>query len=236
MAQRRRIASISRPPAAAAIADAAVRASVSVRPAPIAIHRLFPGEPIVGPAIPARHAGSVDVFLEALMAAPSGGILVIDDGGRTDQACIGDLTALEVQRAGLAGIVVWGAHRDTAELVRIGLPVWSLGSTPVGPRAAGPRAADALERAAIGDVVVTAGDIVVADDDGVVFIEASAISSLIGSAEGIADVERRQADGMRAGRTLREQLAFADYLDRRRDDPSYDFRRHLARIGGAIEA
>jgi regulator of RNase E activity RraA len=223
------------PPAAAPVADAAVRAGVPIGLAPVAIRRLFPGDPILGPAVPARHAGSVDVFLEALSSAPAGGILVIDDGGRTDQACIGDLTALEVLSAGLAGIVVWGSHRDTAELVRIGLPVWSLGSTPVGPRAAGRRADDALERAWIGEVVVSAGDVVVADDDGVLFIAASEMASLIGAAERIAGVERQQADGMRAGRSLREQLDFADYLERRRTDPSYDFRRHLARVGGAIE-
>jgi 4-hydroxy-4-methyl-2-oxoglutarate aldolase len=223
------------PLAAAPVADGAVRAGIAVRPAPIAVHRLVPGDPVIGPAIPARHAGSVDLFLEALSTAPPGAVLVIDDGGRTDQACIGDLTALEVQSAGLAGIVVWGSHRDTAELVRIGLPIWSLGSTPVGPRAAGPRAADALDRAIVGDVVVTADDVVVADDDGVVFIAAAELAGVLEGAERIAAVERRQADLMREGRTLREQLDFAAYLERRRADPTYDLRRHLARVGGAIE-
>ena len=40
---------------------------------------------------------------------------------------------------------------------------------------------------------------------------------------------------MRTGETLRAQTAFDDYLARRADDPSYTFRRHLRRIGGAIE-
>ncbi|WP_281278612.1 hypothetical protein [Micromonospora pisi] len=40
---------------------------------------------------------------------------------------------------------------------------------------------------------------------------------------------------IRAGRTLREQTGFDDYLSRRATDPSYTFRRHLRRVGGAIE-
>jgi hypothetical protein len=47
--------------------------------------------------------------------------------------------------------------------------------------------------------------------------------------------ERRQASEVRAGRTLREQLRFDEYIARRRSDPSYTFRVHLREIGGAIE-
>ncbi|MFE4540734.1 hypothetical protein ACFRKB_37655 [Streptomyces scopuliridis] len=38
-----------------------------------------------------------------------------------------------------------------------------------------------------------------------------------------------------AGETLRRQTSFDDYLARRAADPEYTFRRHLRRIGGAIE-
>jgi len=63
--------------------------------------------------------GSVDVFLEALGHARPGDVLVVDNGGRLDEACVGDLVTLEAQKAGLHGIVIWGLHRDTDELVSI---------------------------------------------------------------------------------------------------------------------
>jgi 4-hydroxy-4-methyl-2-oxoglutarate aldolase len=51
----------------------------------------------------------------------------------------------------------------------------------------------------------------------------------------IGEVERAQATRIRAGETLRDQTVFDEYLARRAADPSYTFRRHLRRIGGAIE-
>jgi regulator of RNase E activity RraA len=81
---------------------------------------------MAGRACPARHVGSVDIFLEALEAAAPGDVLVVDSGGRLDEACVGDLVVLEAQAAGLEGIMIWGLHRDTADIRTIGLPVFSL--------------------------------------------------------------------------------------------------------------
>lgn len=159
---------------------------------------------------------------------------MVDDGGRTDRACVGDLVALEVARAGLAGILIWGLHRDTAELREIGLPVLSAGASPTGPAAALPQPADALERAACGEHDVTAADLVVADDDGAIFLPLADASAIARAAAAIRDTEHRQAAAMRAGTSLREQMAFGDYL-RARDERGITFREHLRAIGGAIE-
>ena len=90
------------------VADACIRRKVPLRVAPPGIGAVIPGRQIAGRALPARHYGSVDVFLEAFSSAGYGDVLVVDNGGRADEACVGDLVVLEAQAAGLGGAVVGG--------------------------------------------------------------------------------------------------------------------------------
>ena len=217
------------------IADAAIRLKIPIRISPPGIQPVIRDRRVAGLALPVRHFGSVDVFLEAMQGAQSGDVLVIDNGGRLDEGCIGDLTALEAQHCGLAGIVVWGAHRDTPELRQIALPIFSYGVCPSGPQRLDPRDASALQSARFGDFTVERTDVVFADDDGCVFTDADSLDDLLRVAHEIWQRERRQAEAIKDGRSLREQLQFAQYLEKRAADPSYTFREHLRKISGAIE-
>ena len=219
----------------ATLIDASVRLQVPLRVAPNPIRCLTEGTRMAGRVLPARHYGSVDVFLEAIAGSRRGDVLVIDNGGRMDEACIGDLTALEAQKSGLAGLVVWGCHRDTHELKSIRLPVFSCGSNPLGPIRLRKRSPGALKSATIGAFEVKNDDIVFGDDDGVVFIARSRLNGVIETARKIGNTERRQAVNVRRGRLLREQLQLGKYLKKRSRDSSFTFRRHLRELGGAIE-
>ena len=215
--------------------DAALRLKIPFRVAPSGIAPVIPGTRAAGRVLPAKHFGSVDVFLEAMETAEAGDVLVIDNAGRRDEGCIGDLTALEAQAAGLAALVVWGTHRDTPELRQIGFPIWSYGSCPSGPQRLDPRDPGALSSARFGDFEVQNADIVFADDDGCVFIDGASVEKLLETARTIWQRERSQADAIRSGQTLRSQLRFAEYLAKRVADPDYTFRQHLRKLGGAIE-
>jgi 4-hydroxy-4-methyl-2-oxoglutarate aldolase len=217
------------------VADACIRRDVPLRVAPPGIGAVIPGRQIAGRARPARHYGSVDVFLEAFSSAGCGDVLVVDNGGRADEACVGDLVVLEAQAAGLGGVVVWGLHRDTPELTQIGLPVFSYGRCPAVPPRRGERAPSTRSGPRFGSCLVTGTDIVLGDDDGVVFIASDQLGEVLATARQIAQAERDQARKVRAGQTLRQQTTFGEYLARRAADPSYTFRRHLRQIGGAIE-
>lgn len=217
------------------VADACVRSGLPVRCAPAGTRPVAPGMRAAGRVLPARHAGSVDVFLEALEGSRPGDVLVADNGGRLDEACIGDLIVAEVAAAGLAGVVIWGLHRDTSDVTAIGLPVFSLGAVPTGPLAAAGRAADALVSAKVGDWTVDTADIAFADEDGVLFTPAEGVGALLDLAEKIRDTEHRQAARIRDGAGLRGQLLFTRFLEHREKNPALTFREHLRSIGGAIE-
>jgi 4-hydroxy-4-methyl-2-oxoglutarate aldolase len=215
------------------LADACLRLGVPVRCTPL--HPVVPGDRASGRVLPVRHVGSVDVFLEALETAERGQMLVVDNGGRLDEACIGDLIAREARIAGIAGIVIWGLHRDNREIVEIGLPIFSLGVLPVGPQRLDARPPDVFTSAAIGPHLVTADDLVIADDDGVLFVPRARLDEIVSVAETIRETERRQATAMIGGRSLRTQLGLPEYLRKRQTEPSYSFRQHLKDIAGAIE-
>ena len=217
------------------IADACLRLGVPLRVAPSGIRRLIPASRIAGQVLPGRHYGSVDIFLEAMGSAQAGDILVIDNGGRTDEGCSGDLTVLEARACGLAGLVVWGCHRDTAELIQIGFPVFSYGSWPAGPQRLDHRDSNALGEAHFGEFTVTGNDVLFADADGVIFVPGGQADEVLTTAHAIWQTERRQAQAIQNGKKLREQLRFEEYLMNRSSDPTCTFRQHLRNIGGEIE-
>lgn len=216
------------------LADACVRAGVAVRCGPAGLRPLSATH-LIGRALPARHSGSVDVFLEALERARPGDILVADNGGRLDESCIGDLIALEAREAGIAAIVIWGLHRDTTDIREISIPLVSLGSIPSGPLRVDPRHPEALASARLGEWTIDETDLVAVDADGVLVIPADRAEELFALAEQIRDTEKRQALLIEAGTSLRDQVRFSRFLADRATEPELTFRDHLRRVGGEIE-
>jgi 4-hydroxy-4-methyl-2-oxoglutarate aldolase len=217
------------------LADACALLALPLRIGPQGLRPIRSSSRVAGRARPARHAGSVDVFLEAIAVSEPGDVLVIDNTGRLDESCIGDLVAGEAQAAGLAGIIVWGAHRDTDAIEGIGIPVWSLGTYLAGPQELRTRSAHALEAASLSHVTVTRDDVVFADVDGVIVVADADLARVLDAARDIASREQAQAARLFAGERLRDQLRLEEFIIRRSADPEFTFRQHLKTLGGAIE-
>jgi len=217
------------------LADACLRAGVPVRYAPAGVRPIAAGMRCAGRARPVRHVGSIDVFLDALQGVENEDVLVVDNDGRLDEACIGDLIAREAKDAGLAGIVIWGLHRDSPDIRAIGLPFFSMGTLPSGPQRLDPRPVDVFARAMVGTQVVTSSDLVAADDDGILFLPEVGLDAVVAAAETIRDTEHRQVAAMAAGRSLRSQVRFSDFVSRRARQAGYSFREYLREIAAAGE-
>jgi len=106
----------------------------------------------------------------AIYRAQPGSVIVVDTGGDVDYAVAGGNVLAVAQRRGIAGFVVDGVIRDLAEAREIGFPVFARGVIPIpgGKSVVTPH----NQPIRCGGVAVSAGDIVVADEEGVVVVPA----------------------------------------------------------------
>ncbi len=218
------------------IADGCVRAGVEVRCGPPGLTAVSGrATRVAGRCLPVRHFGSVDVFLEVIERAHPGDVLIVDNQGRSDESCVGDLVVLEAKAAGLAGIAIWGLHRDTRDIRGIRLPVFSLGALPAGPRRLDERRRNTFASAEFGEHTIRTRDTVFGDEDGLLFVPEDRANEVLMHALQIRDVERAQASRIRLGTSLRDQVRFSAYVQARRAEPALTLREHLSRVGGAVE-
>src|SRR5437588_6727241 len=113
------------------------------------MERLYAGGPrlrpmhregkLAGPAFTVKTAAGDNLLVhKALDAARPGDVIVVDAGGFLDNAIIGELMMTRAKQRGVAGIVIWGAIRDSAEIGGGTYPVFAAGVTHRGPYKNGP--------------------------------------------------------------------------------------------------
>ncbi len=125
---------------------------------------------------------------EAIRALPPhGSVLVVAGGSTSHTATIGGLMALEMQHAGIVALITDGLVRDAGEIRQLKqFSVWCRGVTPAASNKQGPVVVGGS--ISIGGVIVRNGDLVIADEDGVVVWPKEHIEALLGK----ADVKRQQ--------------------------------------------
>jgi regulator of RNase E activity RraA len=169
------------------------------------IRPIWPSPRIIGAAVTAWcHSGDNLVLHKAVSLAQANDILVVNTQGNVNNAGFGELLAAGAVKMGVRGVIVAGAVRDSEAIEALGLPVYARGLSPGGCNKDG--AGEVGAAIACGGVAVRAGDVILADRDGVTVIpleDAAEVSRLV--AQQIAREEARLAE-IEAGVLVRPEI------------------------------
>ncbi len=153
---------------------------------------------ILGSAYTVNLPASENLLLYyAVDNANPGDVLVVSCGAYEERAVCGEIMANLAMKRGLAGFVIDGAVRDARALKELPFPVYARSVSPNGPYK--DTCGEINVPVSIGNVVINPGDIIVADDDGIVAVRAEEAEELAALAEKIT------ADGLEKLRRIEER-------------------------------
>lgn len=159
---------------------------------------------VCGPAFTVR-AMAIDssVVHKAIDMAQPGDVLVIDRNGDEKHACWGEMTSLAAHVKGLAATVVDGPLTDVVEIEELGYLVFSRGVSAITTRGLA-QTGEINTAVQCGGVSVAPGDIILADDNGVLVLKPDQIAMLVERCEPLAQAEPEKRRRLRSGEPLAE--------------------------------
>ena len=165
-----------------------------------AIAPLDIGQPAVaGPALVAEN-GPAEILatLAALNLIEQGDVVLAAVEGHQGASCAGDQISGMMKNAGAAGFVTDGPMRDREGVLATGLPCWCTGLNPNSPYGNGPGRLG--YGAVIGGTWVERGDLIVADENGVVVIPHARIDEVAEKVKAVKaaedELEAKVKDGL----------------------------------------
>lgn len=172
-----------------------------------AIRPIWRGAFIAAPAYPLQCAPGDNLGLHlALERAPKGSVLVVGTGNFI-AGYWGEVLTVAAQAAGVVGLVIDGGVRDIQAIEKLGFPVFARGVSVKGTvKATVPSLGEPL---LFNGTRVAQGDLVVADDDGVVIIPQEAVERTLVDGQARFDKEARMMAALREGRTTVELMGLA---------------------------
>lgn len=156
-------------------------------------------KPMAGTAVTvnARAGDNLTIFRAFDFCRP-GDVLVVDGGGDLSQALVGEIVFRIAESLGVQGIVLDGAIRDVEAIRAHDFPVYARGVTHRGPSKT--QAGQINVPVAVGGMVVSPGDIVVGDENGVLAISPADAPSVIEKAQRQDEKETAQLKAIVEGR------------------------------------
>ena len=157
---------------------------------------------VAGPAYPVRCPPGDSLMLHAAIYRAAPGSIIVVETGDVDYAVCGGNVCAVAQRRGIVAFVVDGVVRDLAETRERGFPLFARGVIPI------PGGKDAVGvlngPVRCGGVDVAPGDIVVADEEGIVVVPAGRADAVLAAAQARAEKDAAQTlDAWEAGHRAR---------------------------------
>ncbi|GAB1576275.1 RraA family protein [Bordetella petrii] len=145
---------------------------------------------LVGSALTVKTRPGDNLFIyRAMTLVQPGHVLVVDAGGDLTNACVGEIMKRYLQQRGCAGLIVDGAIRDVAAFENDEFPCYARGHVHRGPYKDGPGEVNVPVN--IGGQVIQPGDVIVADEDGIVSFPPGQAEALVQKAREHAAKEER---------------------------------------------
>lgn len=171
------------------------------------IKPIQPGMKICGRALTVKtHLGDNLMLHRVLEMAGPGDVIVADTGMCTEAASWGDLMSAQAMVNGVAGLILNGSIRDLAQIREMGFPVFGAGVSMKGLMK------DSMGTVnhpiCCGGVTVRPGDILVADDDGVVVIPLEQAQEALEGARQRQEREEEMLARIRSGERMYDMMGF----------------------------
>lgn len=153
---------------------------------------------VAGPALTVRsRPGDNLMFHHALDIAEPGDVIVVDAGGDTTNALMGEIMVGIAKRNEVAAIIVNGAIRDADEIRTMDFPLFAKGVTHRGPYKDGP--GEINVPITIDGMVIEPGDLVLGDGDGVLAVPFDRVEEVLERAREKSALEERQIASIEDG-------------------------------------
>jgi 4-hydroxy-4-methyl-2-oxoglutarate aldolase len=169
------------------------------------IRPLYDSIRFAGSAVTARTlASDLAAVFKAIDVCQPGDVVVVDSHASKDTAFWGENMTISAQNRGVAGAVIDAACRDVVEIRRLQFPLFSRGIVPNVAAIAG--YGEVNVRIQCGGQAVSPGDIIVADENGVVVVPRDSAEDILGRARKLLETEHVLQERLRSGKTIGELI------------------------------